>query len=84
MHVAISHLCLSARVTARVRRFLPGAGVDVVAVKVVHQAVLVGWKRFVSAVDVDAAAASVIGAAVTVAALRNGAFGLRNQPRVGL
>lgn len=66
------------------RRFLPGARVDVVSVKVVHQAVLVGGKRFVAAVDVHTAAGGVVGAAVTVASLRNGAFGLRNQPRVGL
>lgn len=66
------------------RGFLPGTGVDVVAVEVVHQAVLVGGKRFVAAVDVDAAAAAVVGAAVAVASLRDGAFGLRNQPRVGL
>lgn len=64
--------------------FLPGASVNVVAVKVIHQAVLVGRKSFVAAMDVDAAAGGVVGAAMTVAPLRNGAFGLRNQPRVGL
>lgn len=66
------------------RCFSPGASVDVVAVKVVHQAVLVGRKSFVAAVDVHAAAGGVVGAAVTVASLRNGTVGLGNQPRVGL
>lgn len=66
------------------RCFLPGAGVYVVAVKVVHQAVLVGRKSFVATVNVHAATGGVISAAVTVAPLRNSAFGLWNQPDVGL
>lgn len=68
----------------RVCCFLPCAGVHIVAVQIIHQAVLVGRQRLVAAVDVHATAAGIIRAAVTVSSLRNGTFGLRHQPRVGL
>lgn len=62
----------------------PRAGVHIVAVQIIHQAVFVGRQRLVAAVDVHAPAGGIIRAAVTVSSLRNGTFGLRHQPRVGL
>lgn len=62
---------------------LPRAGVDVVAVEVVDEAVFVGGQSLVAPVDKDAAAGAVVRAAVAVTALRNRTFGLRHQPCVG-
>lgn len=62
---------------------LPRLRVDVVSVQVVDEAVFIGWQRFVPAVDVDAAAGTVICAGVTIASLRNGPFCLQHQPFVG-
>lgn len=63
--------------------FIPRAGVHIVAVQIIHQAVFVGRQRLVAAMDVHTTAAGIIRAAVTVSSLRNGTFGLRHQPRVG-
>lgn len=61
----------------------PCLGVDVVAVHVVHQAVLVVAQSFVSSVEKHAAAGLVVYAAVAVAALHHGATGRHHLPRVG-
>lgn len=55
---------------------------DVVAVHVVHQAVLVVAQRLVSAVHEHAAAGPVIHAAVAVTSLHHSASGGHDLPRV--
>lgn len=62
---------------------LPCPRVRVVSVEVIDKAVFVGGQSFIAAMNVDAATAAVIRAAVAVASLGNGTFGLRHQPRVG-
>ena len=60
----------------------PCPGVDVVAVHVVHQAVLVVAERLVAAVHEDAAAGLVVHAAVAVTPLDRRASGGHHLPRV--
>lgn len=62
---------------------LPCPHVHVVSVEVIDKAVFVGGQSFIAAMNVDAATTAVIRAAVAVASLGNGTFGLGHQPRVG-
>lgn len=61
---------------------LPCAGLNLIAVKIIHQAVFVCWERSVTPVDIHTPAASVIHTAVAVSTLSNRSSGLRHQPRV--
>lgn len=65
-----------------VRVLLPCASLNLIAVKIIHQAVFVCWKRFVAPVDIHALAATVVHTAVAVPTLSDCSSGLWHQPCV--
>ena len=61
---------------------VPHVLVDVVAVEVPSQAVLVGAEGFVAAVDEDGASVRVIGTAVAITALHQRPTGVQHTPLI--
>lgn len=62
---------------------LPCPRVHVVAVEVIHKAILAGWESFIASMDIDATAGAVKRAAVAVTSLRDGTFCLGYKPHFG-